>query len=154
MERRRKKWLRLQRRALRLKFQIESQAIYYRKNYNWGMVVWNLVLLELFDFLTLIKKLLFMKRNLPVKDVFGHMALVWSIHFKTGLGSKCNSLGSPRARSRQLVPNLVTVIRLVSSWRTDRSTPRRLTPASSFGVALTTPPLRDQTLCRWTFVGS
>ena len=70
------------------KFQIESQAIYYRKNYHWGMVVWNLVLMELFDFLTLIKKLLFMKRNLPVKDLFEHMALVWSIHFKTGLGSK------------------------------------------------------------------
>jgi len=70
------------------KFQIESQAIYYRKNYHCGMVVWNLFLMELFDFLTLIKKLLFMKRDLPFKDVFGHMALVWSIHFKTGLGSK------------------------------------------------------------------
>ena len=44
--------------------------------------------MELFDFLILIKKLLFMKRDLPFKDVFGHMALVWSIHFKTGLGSK------------------------------------------------------------------
>jgi N-acetylglucosaminyl-diphospho-decaprenol L-rhamnosyltransferase len=70
------------------KFQIESQAIYYRKNYHWGMVVWNLFLMELFDFLILIKKLLFMKRDPPFKDVFGHMALVWSIHFKTGLGSK------------------------------------------------------------------
>jgi hypothetical protein len=70
------------------KFQIESQAIYYRKNYHWGMVVWNLFLMELFDFLTLIKKLLFMKRDPPIKDLFGHMGLVCSIHLKTGLGSK------------------------------------------------------------------
>lgn len=70
------------------KWQIESQAIYYRKNYHWGVVVWNLFLLELFDILMLIKKLLFMKRDLPFKDLFGHMALVWSVHFKTGFGSK------------------------------------------------------------------
>lgn len=70
------------------KWQIESEAIYYRKNYHWGMVAWNLFLMELFDFLLLIKKLLFMKRNLPFKDLFAHMALVWSIHLETGLGSK------------------------------------------------------------------
>jgi len=70
------------------KWQIESQAIYYRKNYHWGMAIWSFFLMELFDFLTLIKKLLFMKRDLPLKAVFGHMALVWSIYFKTGLGSK------------------------------------------------------------------
>jgi GT2 family glycosyltransferase len=70
------------------KLQIESQVIYYRKNYHWGMVVWNLFLMELFDSLMLIKKLLFMNRDLLFKDLFGHMALVWSIHFKTGLGSK------------------------------------------------------------------
>ena len=70
------------------KFQIESQAIYYRKNYHWGMVVWNLFLMELVDFLTLIKKLLLMKRDPPVNDLLSHMALVWSIHFKTGLGDK------------------------------------------------------------------
>ena len=70
------------------KFQIESQAIYYRKNYHWGMVVWNLFLMELNDFLTLIKKLVLMKRDPPVNDLLSHMALVWSIHFKTGLGDK------------------------------------------------------------------
>jgi GT2 family glycosyltransferase len=70
------------------KFQIESQAIYYRKNYHRGMVVWNLFLMELGDFLTLIKKLLLMKRDPPVHDLLSHMALVWSIHFKTGLGDK------------------------------------------------------------------
>jgi GT2 family glycosyltransferase len=70
------------------KFQIESQAIYYRKNYHRGMVVWNFFLMELGDFLTLIKKLLLMKRDPPVNDVLSHMALVWSIHFKTGLGDK------------------------------------------------------------------
>ena len=70
------------------KWQIESEAIYFRKNYHWGMVVWNLFLMELFDFLMLIKKLLFMKRDLPFKDLFDHMALVCSIHFKTGLGSR------------------------------------------------------------------
>jgi len=52
------------------------------------MVVWNLVLMELYDFLMLIKKLLFMKRDLPFRDLFAHMALVWSIHVETGLGSK------------------------------------------------------------------
>ena len=70
------------------KFQIESQTIYYRKNYHWGVVVWNLFLMELYDLLTLIKKLLFMKRDPPFKDLFGHMVLVWSIHAKTSLGSK------------------------------------------------------------------
>jgi GT2 family glycosyltransferase len=70
------------------KLQMESQVIYYRKNYHWGMVVWNLFLMELFDFMMLIKKLLFMKRDLRFEELFGHMALVWSIHFKTGLGSK------------------------------------------------------------------
>jgi N-acetylglucosaminyl-diphospho-decaprenol L-rhamnosyltransferase len=70
------------------KWQIESEAIYYRKNYHWAVVVWNLFLMELFDFLLLIKKLLFMKRNLSFKDLFAHMALVWSIHLETGLGSK------------------------------------------------------------------
>ena len=69
------------------KFQIESQAIYYRKNYHWRMVIWNLLLMELFDFLMLCKKLLFMRPEPTLKDLFGHMALVWSIHFKTGLGS-------------------------------------------------------------------
>src|SRR5262249_20772767 len=49
--------------------QIESQAIYYRKNYHWGMVVWNLLLMELFDFLLLSKKILFMKRDLPFKEL-------------------------------------------------------------------------------------
>jgi hypothetical protein len=70
------------------KLQIESQAIYYRKNYHWGMVLWNLFLMELLDFLMLIKKLLFKKGDLSAKDLVGHMALVWSIHFKTGLGDK------------------------------------------------------------------
>jgi GT2 family glycosyltransferase len=70
------------------KFQIESQAIYYRKNYHLGVVVWNLLLMELFDFLILIKKLLFLKSGSSFKDLFSHMALVWSIHLKTGLGSK------------------------------------------------------------------
>jgi GT2 family glycosyltransferase len=70
------------------KWQIESLTIYYRKNYHCGMVVWNLLLMELFDFLMLIKKLLFMKRKLPFKELFGHMALVWSIHIGTSLGSK------------------------------------------------------------------
>jgi N-acetylglucosaminyl-diphospho-decaprenol L-rhamnosyltransferase len=70
------------------KWQIESEAIYFRKNYHWGMVVWNLFFMELFDFLMLIKKLLFMKRDLPFKELFAHMALVWSIHVETGWGSK------------------------------------------------------------------
>ena len=69
------------------KYQIESQAIYYRKNYHWGVVVWNLFLLELLDFLTLTKKLLLMRQDPSLKDLFGHMVLVWSIHARTGLGS-------------------------------------------------------------------
>jgi hypothetical protein len=39
------------------RFQIESQAIYYRKKYHCGMVVWNPFLIDLFDFPTLIKKI-------------------------------------------------------------------------------------------------
>jgi N-acetylglucosaminyl-diphospho-decaprenol L-rhamnosyltransferase len=70
------------------KLQIESQTIYYRKNYHWGMVAWNLVLMELFDLLMLIKKLLRTKSDSSFKDLFDHMALVWSIHLKTGFGSK------------------------------------------------------------------
>jgi GT2 family glycosyltransferase len=70
------------------KYQIESQAIYYRKNYHWGVVVWNLFLMELLDFLTLTKKLLLMRQNPSLKDLFGHMVLVWSIHARTSLGGK------------------------------------------------------------------
>jgi N-acetylglucosaminyl-diphospho-decaprenol L-rhamnosyltransferase len=70
------------------KWQIESQAIYYRKNYHLGMVAWNLLLMELFDFLMLMKKLLLMKPDVSFKDIFGHMALVWSIHLETGMGGK------------------------------------------------------------------
>lgn len=70
------------------KWQIESQVIYFRKNYNSGMVVWNLFLMELYDCLTMVKKVAFMKPGLSFKEIFEHMALVWSIHSKTGLGSK------------------------------------------------------------------
>ena len=56
------------------KFQIESQAIYYRKNYHWGMVVWNLLLMELFDFLSFDQETPAYEADPSLKDLFGHMA--------------------------------------------------------------------------------
>ena len=70
------------------KYQIESEAIYYRKNYNLGVVVLNLFLLELFDCLLLAKKVFLKKRETTVAELLEHMKLVWSIYIKTGFGSR------------------------------------------------------------------
>ena len=70
------------------RWQIESQAIYFRKNYNVAIVLWNLFLMELYDFLMLTKKLLLLKPEVSFKEITEHMGLVWSIHCKTGFGNK------------------------------------------------------------------
>ena len=58
--------------------------------------------MELFDFLMLIKKLLFMKRDLAFKDLFDHMAPRLVDPLQDRLGEQVDSLGSAETPSPSL----------------------------------------------------
>lgn len=70
------------------KLQIESQAIYYRKNYSPAMVVWNLFLMLLSNFLKAVKRLFVHRDGDGVEEMFGRMKLIVSIYLRTGFGRK------------------------------------------------------------------
>ncbi len=68
------------------KLQIESQAIYYRKNYGWWTATLNLLLMLLFDFLIFVKILLGFRKKGSLKEQSSHMRMVTSIYFRTRFG--------------------------------------------------------------------
>jgi N-acetylglucosaminyl-diphospho-decaprenol L-rhamnosyltransferase len=70
------------------KFQIESQAIYYRKNYGLGIAALNLLLMLLYDFLIGAKILLRLKRKGSLKDQANHMSQVLDIYLRTRFGTR------------------------------------------------------------------
>ncbi len=70
------------------KWQIESQAIYFRKNHHLGTVFFNLILLLLNDSLKGAKRLLVKKEGSTAREIFEHMKLVLSVYRRTGFGKK------------------------------------------------------------------
>ena len=70
------------------KLQIESQAIYFRKNYGWSVATFNFILMLLSDFLTLIKILIGFKKKGDLKGHLKHMNLVIGIYIRTHFGER------------------------------------------------------------------
>lgn len=70
------------------KLQVESQAIYYRKNYHWGVALSSLLWTLLYDALKVVKRLFVHRADVSWKALFGHMGLVLSIYRKTGMGAR------------------------------------------------------------------
>ena len=71
------------------KYMIESQAIYFRKNYRLSVVVWNYLLLLLYDILKTIKNSLGRGRGGSSAGEFReHMCLVRSVYSNTRFGEK------------------------------------------------------------------
>ena len=71
-----------------LKYQIESQMIYFRKNYNILSVISNWFWYTVFDILLIIRRFFSRNRRDECKEIAGHLKLVTSIMFKTGFGAK------------------------------------------------------------------
>ncbi len=69
------------------KFQIESELLYFRKNYGLNAVILHVMLNMITDFISPIKRLL--KRSRPVgwRECWRHVLLYWSLCWKTKLGS-------------------------------------------------------------------
>ena len=70
------------------KLQIESQAIYYRRNFHAGMVVWDLCLILLYDLLKAVKASIRPGRDMPARERIRHMGLVASIYLRTRFGQE------------------------------------------------------------------
>lgn len=70
------------------KLQIESQAIYFRKNSGLSAAALNLALLLLFDSLVLVRILLRLRRRGSLKEQVSHMNLVLGIYLRTRFGAK------------------------------------------------------------------
>ena len=70
------------------KWQIESQAIYFRKNYGLGIVLSNLLFIFIYDFLKAVKDAFRFRKTPSMSERFSHMRQVVSINMKTGFGQK------------------------------------------------------------------
>lgn len=70
------------------KYQIESEFIYFRKNYHLGAVVVDYLLKLLFDAVEMIKTVVLRKKRRTVRELLGHMALTSKILFKTRFGAR------------------------------------------------------------------
>jgi GT2 family glycosyltransferase len=68
------------------KYNLESEYIYFRKNYNVFYVLANFFLIVLAAFLRVIKRVFFFKKNIVIKKTLGRVALAFNILLKTRFG--------------------------------------------------------------------
>jgi N-acetylglucosaminyl-diphospho-decaprenol L-rhamnosyltransferase len=71
-----------------LEYQLESQMIYFRKNYWIGMAISSVLFNFLFDLLLLVKRAFLLRFDSIRKDLIPHMKLVASVARRTGYGSR------------------------------------------------------------------
>jgi len=67
--------------------QIESELLYFRKNYGFSTVILNVLLLNLADFVQLLKDLVRLKRPRVYGVLLAHSLLVWNLLFRTRIGT-------------------------------------------------------------------
>jgi N-acetylglucosaminyl-diphospho-decaprenol L-rhamnosyltransferase len=67
---------------------IESQYIYFRKNYHLGTVLSSFLSLFLLDSILLLKKIILPWRYASFRSIFSHMGVLAHVLFKTRFGSK------------------------------------------------------------------
>jgi GT2 family glycosyltransferase len=68
------------------KYNLESEYLYFRKNYNVFYVLADFFLIVLAAFLRVIKKVFFFKKNIVIKKTLGRVALAFNILIKTRFG--------------------------------------------------------------------
>ncbi len=68
------------------KYNLESEYLYFRKNYNVFYVLADFFLIVLAAFLRVIKKVFFFKKNIVIKKTLGRVALAFNILVKTRFG--------------------------------------------------------------------
>ncbi|HAI68646.1 MAG TPA: hypothetical protein DCM38_04310 [Gammaproteobacteria bacterium] len=68
------------------KYNLESEYIYFRKNYNVFYVLADFFLIVLAAFLRVIKRVFFFKKNIVIKKTLGRVALAFNILVKTRFG--------------------------------------------------------------------
>jgi len=67
--------------------QIESELLYFRKNYGCFIVFGHVLLLTLADMINFLKKSVKLKGWRVLRGYFKHSCLVWSLYFKTRLAT-------------------------------------------------------------------
>ena len=70
------------------KYQIESQFIYFRKNYWVGTVISNYFFFVLFDLLRILKNSILFRSIHVIKSSISHIMMITNILFKTRFGSR------------------------------------------------------------------
>jgi len=68
------------------KYNLESEYLYFRKNYNVFYVLADFFLIVLAAFLRVIKRVFFFKKNIMIKKTLGRVALAFNILLKTRFG--------------------------------------------------------------------
>ncbi|MEK8017916.1 MAG: glycosyltransferase family 2 protein [Candidatus Parabeggiatoa sp.] len=68
------------------KYNLESEYLYFRKNYNVFYVLADFFLIVLAAFLRVIKRVFFFKKNIVIKKTLGRVALAFNILVKTRFG--------------------------------------------------------------------
>jgi GT2 family glycosyltransferase len=71
-----------------LEYQLESQLIYFRKNYWIGVAVSDVFFIMLLDLLLIVKRAFSLRYDLIRDDLIPHMRLVVSVARRTGYGSR------------------------------------------------------------------
>lgn len=70
------------------KYQIESQAIYFRKNHGIGTVISNYLFHLLFDLMKSLKKIALFSGSVAVKEDFNDLKMITRILVRTNFGSR------------------------------------------------------------------
>jgi N-acetylglucosaminyl-diphospho-decaprenol L-rhamnosyltransferase len=67
---------------------IESEYIYFRKNYNLLTVLTHLSLINLFDVIQILKRIILFKKHISIKEHINHMKLSFQLLIKTNFGNR------------------------------------------------------------------
>lgn len=69
------------------KLMVESDYLYFRKNYHLPMLLWYFFLLELFSIICILKRSLFINRNISIKKELERMRFYLTLLIKTNFGT-------------------------------------------------------------------
>lgn len=70
------------------KYNLESEFIYFRKNYNWFYVLADFLLIILLATVRTLKKLLLFRKDPPLKKIWGRVSLAYHILVNTRFGKQ------------------------------------------------------------------
>jgi len=68
--------------------QVESELLYFRKNYGFVYAILNVILISLADFIQLLKDIVRLKHPNRYYILLMHSLLVWKLFFRTRMGTQ------------------------------------------------------------------